>query len=120
MVVRLFNFIFILRISGLAFFISKFPNAGILIDKATYLAANSERRLGFESLGDITVKGKEQVISVYEPFFRGDSVKVCQIYILMCSCVLEFRFGMFIHLLFLFFRYIFLREPSLPLGAKVY
>ena len=95
MVVRLFNFIFILRISGLAFFISKFPNAGILIDKATYLAANSERRLGFESLGDITVKGKEQVISVYEPFFRGDSVKVCQIYIyiyiyiyiLMCVCM---------------------------------
>lgn len=44
-------------------------NGGILCDRSTYLAAQGEKRISFESLDEIKVKGKSEPIQIYSPSF---------------------------------------------------
>lgn len=49
---------------------------GVLVDRATTFASMSERRLSFTSLGDIKVKGKDNVIAIFKPTYMGGAVSI--------------------------------------------
>ena len=51
-------------------------NGGVLCDKATFFAAQNEKRLSFENLEEIKVKGKSEMIQVYSPSYIAYNVKI--------------------------------------------
>ena len=49
---------------------------GVLVDRATTFASMSERRLSFTSLGEIKVKGKDNLIAIFKPKYMGGAVSI--------------------------------------------